>query len=97
MIKPMRKLSSRFALILLAIAALFVGPASAQSLNVDIVGGLKTATPIVVVPFAQAGGALPSTDIADVIRNDFNRSGKFRSLAKSDIVEFPAKGKISWR
>jgi TolB protein len=92
MIKPMRKLSSRFALILLAIAALFVGPASAQSLNVDIVGGLKTATPIVVVPFAQAGGAPPSTDIADVIRNDFNRSGKFRSLAKSDIVEFPAKG-----
>jgi TolB protein len=92
MIKPMRKLSSSFAVILLAIAALLAGPAAAQSLNVDIVGGVKTATPIVVVPFAQAGGAPLSTDVADVIRNDFNRSGKFRSLAKSDIVEFPAKG-----
>jgi TolB protein len=92
MIKPMRKLSSSFAVILLAIAALLAGPATAQSLNVDIVGGVKTATPIVVVPFAQAGGAPLSTDVADVIRNDFNRSGKFRSLAKSDIVEFPAKG-----
>jgi len=92
MIKPMRKLSSSFAVVLLAVAALFAAPASAQSLNVDIVGGVKTATPIVVVPFAQAGGAPLSTDIADVIRNDFNRSGKFRSLAKSDIVEFPAKG-----
>jgi TolB protein len=92
MIKPMHKLSASFAVILLAVAALFVNPAAAQSLSVDIVGGVKTATPIVVVPFAQAGGAPLSTDVADVIRNDFNRSGKFRSLAKSDIVEFPAKG-----
>jgi TolB protein len=92
MIKPMRKLSSSFAVVLLVVAALFAGPTAAQSLNVDIVGGVKTATPIVVVPFAQAGGAPLSTDVADVISNDFNRSGKFRSLAKSDIVEFPAKG-----
>src|SRR5690606_1742540 len=92
MIKPMRKFSSRFALALLAAAALLAGPAAAQSLNVDIVGGVKTATPIVVVPFAQAGGAPMPTDVADVIRNDFNRSGKFRSLAKSDIVEFPSRG-----
>ncbi|EIM04860.1 MULTISPECIES: Tol-Pal system beta propeller repeat protein TolB [Rhodanobacter] len=88
----MRKFSPSFAAILLAVVALFAGPAAAQSLNVDIVGGVKTATPIVVVPFAQAGGAPLSTDVADVMRNDFNRSGKFRSLAKSDIVEFPSRG-----
>ncbi|OOG46009.1 Tol-Pal system beta propeller repeat protein TolB [Rhodanobacter sp. C01] len=97
----MRKFSPSFALVLLAIAALFVGPVSAQSLNVDIVGGVKTATPIVVVPFAQQGGAPLSTDIADVMRNDFNRSGKFRSLAKSDIVETPSQGSdikfATWR
>jgi TolB protein len=92
MIKPMRKFSPSFAAILLAVVALFAGPAAAQSLNVDIVGGVKTATPIVVVPFAQAGGVPLSTDVADVMRNDFNRSGKFRSLAKSDIVEFPSRG-----
>jgi TolB protein len=88
----MRKFSSRFAVVLLALTALFAGPVTAQSLDVQIVGGTKTAIPIVVVPFAQQGGAPLSTDLADVIRNDFNRSGKFRSLAKSDIVEFPAKG-----
>ena len=92
MIKPMRKFSSSLAIILLGAAALFAGPVAAQSLNVDIVGGVKTATPIVVVPFATPGGSPLATDIADVIRNDFNRSGKFRSLAKSDIVEFPTKG-----
>jgi len=89
----MRKLSLAFASALLSVAALFAGTAAAQqSLNVDIIQGIKTATPIAVVPFAQAGGAPLPTDVADVIRNDFNRSGKFRSLAKSEIVETPSKG-----
>ena len=98
----MRTLSIAFASALLSVAALFAGSAAAQqSLNVDIVQGIKTATPIAVVPFAQAGGAPLPTDVADVIRNDFNRSGKFRSLAKSDIVETPAQGSeikfATWR
>lgn len=101
MIKPTRKLSSSLALVLLVIAGLFSGPLAAQALNVDIVGGLKTATPIVVVPFAQQGGTPLPTDVAAVMRNDFNRSGKFRSLATSDIVESPSKGSeikfATWR
>lgn len=92
MIQLVRTVCSRLALVALAAAALVAGPAAAQSLNVDIVGGLKTATPIVVVPFAQAGGAPLPTDIAAVMTNDFNRSGKFRVLPKSDVVEFPSKG-----
>jgi TolB protein len=101
MIKPMRKFSSRFAVILLAVGTWLCFSVSAQSLNVDIVGGVKTATPIVVVPFAQTGGSPLATDVADVMRNDFNRSGKFRSLAKSDIVETPSQGSeikfATWR
>jgi TolB protein len=93
MIRPMSKPRFRIALFLLALAAMLLGgPAAAQSLNVDSVGGLKTATPITVVPFAQNGGAPLPTDVAAVITNDFNRSGKFRVLPKSDIVEFPTKG-----
>lgn len=97
----MRKSRSLLALILLAVTALFAGAAAAQSLNVQIVGGLKTATPIAVVPFAQAGGAPLPTDVSDVISNDFNRCGKFRSLAKSEIVEQPSQGSdikfATWR
>ena len=93
MIKPMRKLSSRFAFILLAFVAIFATSANAQqSLKIDIVGGVKTATPITVVPFALQGGSPPPTDVADVIHNDFNRSGKFRALDKSSIVELPSQG-----
>jgi len=93
MIKPMRKLNSRLAFILLAFVAIFATSANAQqSLKIDIVGGVKTATPITVVPFALQGGSPPPTDVADVIHNDFNRSGKFRALDKSSIVEFPSQG-----
>lgn len=90
----MRKMKLAFAFVSVTLVMMFaaVAPAAAQSLKVDIVGGVKTATPIVVVPFAQNGGAPLSTDVADVMRNDFNRSGKFRSLAKSEIVEQPSKG-----
>src|SRR5580698_3135015 len=90
----MRKLNPvlSFALAVFAMLCVAVSPVAAQSLNVDIVGGVKTATPITVVPFAQAGGAPLSTDLADVMRHDFNRSGKFRSLDKSEIVEQPSKG-----
>jgi TolB protein len=92
---------SLFTLILLLIAGLVAGPAVAQSLNVQIVGGVKTATPIAVVPFAQQGGSPLPTDVADVIRNDLNRCGKFRSLAVSEIVEQPSQGSdikfATWR
>jgi TolB protein len=95
-----RSSRSLLTLVLLLIAALVTGPAFGQALNVQIVGGIKSATPVAVVPFAQQGAPLP-TDIADVIRNDLNRCGKFRSLAVSEIVEQPSQGSdikfATWR
>ncbi len=83
------------------LAVFFVVPAHAQALNVDIVGGTKTAIPIAVVPFATPSGTLSTTDISEVIRNDFNRCGEFRALEKGEIVETPSQGTnihfASWR
>jgi TolB protein len=96
-----RSFRSMFILVLLLMAGFVAGPAVAQTLNVQIVGGLKTATPVAVVPFAQQGGSPLPTDVADVIRNDLNRCGKFRSLAVSEIVEQPSQGSdikfATWR
>jgi TolB protein len=65
----------------------------AQGLTVEIANGNASAIPIVTVPFAYEGAGLPpEADVGDVIRADLNRCGQFRSLAKSDIVEFPAHG-----
>ncbi len=79
---------------LLAVLAL-IGHASglhAQGLSIDITNGNPSALPIAIVPFAFEGGGLPpETDVADVIRADLARSGKFHTLTKSNIVEFPAR------
>ncbi|TLY53249.1 MAG: Tol-Pal system beta propeller repeat protein TolB [Gammaproteobacteria bacterium] len=66
---------------------------SAQGLTLDIVNGNASAIPIVTVPFAYQGSSTPpETDIGDIVRADLNRCGQFRSLAKDQVVEFPARG-----
>jgi TolB protein len=74
-----------FALLLLPLFAM----AQEQGLEIDIVGGNASATPIAVVPFAGSAG---ETDVAAVIRADLDRSGQFRSLPEQNIVERPTRG-----
>jgi TolB protein len=78
---------------LFALAAIFgldVPRAGAQQLGIDIVNGNASAIPIAVVPFGFDGGGLPpDTDVGDVVRSDLARSGQFRTLPRSDIVETP--------
>jgi TolB protein len=78
---------------LLALAfALSPQSAQAQGLTIEIVDGVPTALPIAVVPFAFEGsGSPPDTDVASVIRANFNRSGQFRTLPVQDIVETPVR------
>lgn len=67
--------------------------AQEKGLEIDIVGGNASALPIAVVPMAyQGGGTAPDTDVAEVVRNDLNRSGQFRGLPVNDIVERPTRG-----
>jgi TolB protein len=90
----MRRTHTAFAVLLIA-ALGFVGAgrAQAQGLSVDIVNGTKSAIPVAVVPFAsENAGVPPATDVADVVRMDLARSGKFRTLDKGDVVEFPTRG-----
>ena len=88
----MRNRRFLFALLLLLCTGLFAAQTQAQGLTVQIVNGVPSAIPIAVVPFGQAAGPPPSTDIADVVRMDLDRCGKFRSLPRSEIVEAPTTG-----
>jgi TolB protein len=93
-------MSPKFFVHCLAALALVVAgdAAAAQALSgevptIDIKNGTASATPVTVVPFAFEGAGLPpETDVADVVRNDMNRCGQFRALAKGEIVEFPTRG-----
>ena len=71
----------------------FAVAAQQQGLELDIVGGNAAALPIAVVPMPyQGGGSAPQTDVAAVVAADLNRSGQFRSLPDSDLVERPTRG-----
>lgn len=75
--------------LLLPIAAL----AQQKGLEIDIVGGNASATPIAVVPMPYQGSAgAPQTDVASVVRADLERSGQFRNLPEAQIVERPTRG-----
>lgn len=64
----------------------------AQGLSIDITDGSRTADPIAVVPFAFEGvGLPPETDVSEIVRADLARSGKFFTLARRDVVEFPTR------
>lgn len=81
-------------LILFVISLLFCsGLAVAQGLTIDITNGNPSALPVAVVPFAyQGSGTPPEFDVGDIVRADLARSGKFRTLPKADVVEFPSRG-----
>lgn len=88
-----RTILTRLALILsLAVAHL---PAQA-ALEITITGGGTGALPIAVVPFA----ALPdeSYDVAAIVEADLTRSGLFKPLARTDMLETPSQPEqIDWR
>jgi len=78
---------------LVALLLPLLASAQQQGLEIDIVGGSASATPITVVPMPyQGSGTAPTTDVAQVVRADLDRSGTFRTLAESAIVEKPVRG-----
>lgn len=86
--RPLRWLAT-----LLAVLIPFAASAQQKGLEIDIVGGLASATPIAVVPMPyQGGGAAPPTDVAEVVRNDLNRSGQFRGLPVEQMAAKPTRG-----
>jgi TolB protein len=87
-------MNNRFVIrLVLALSMLaLAGTAWAQGLSIDITDGSRSADPIAVVPFAFEGAGLPpETDVSEIVRADLARSGKFFTLAKRDIVEFPTR------
>lgn len=95
-----RKLSHWVAFAALLLMPL-VGLAQQRGLEIDIVGGNASALPVAIVPMPYEGSNPPSTDVAAVVRGDLDRSGQFRTLTESQMVERPARGSeinfTTWR
>jgi TolB protein len=82
-----KKLS--FAVIVIVFAA---NNAVAQKLRIDV-QGVAQPTPVAIVPFGWAGNspAMP-LDIAEVIKGDLRRSGRFAPIPENDMLQKPTDG-----
>lgn len=82
---------------LLKISSLFLLLASMPTmaaLKIEITQGVSAAQPIAVVKFAPDAttGVLP-VDIAQVVSDDLERSGRFAPLAREDFLSYPSTAK----
>ncbi len=86
-----RKLrSATLAALVLPLALLICGPARAQ-LVIEITQGVDDPTPIAIVPFAWEGAGTAPDDIAQVVQDDFERSGQFAPVPRADMLGFPSR------
>ena len=78
----------RRAIAVLMLLALQSQPAAAE-LTVQILRGLAEAVPIAIVPFGWDSDSAAAWDVAATVQADLERSGRFRALPRSQMLEFP--------
>jgi TolB protein len=77
----------------LALMAFVVfAPRSWAELVVEITHGQDDAIPIAIVPFNSPEEAALSFDVAQVVNDDLARSGRFKTMARKDMIEQPRVG-----
>jgi len=77
-------------LIYLFAALVLAPPIAAADVTIQITGGREAALPIAVVPFGVEGaGQQPPQDVAKIIGDDLQRTGKFQPLPRTDLVAKP--------
>ncbi len=63
------------------------------ALTIQITEGIEGALPIAIVPFAvEPGTTGAATDIAEVVRADLARSGRFKPMPVEDLIARPSQG-----
>jgi len=81
----MKKFATLIVIATLGLAA----PAFAQ-LRLTITSGVTDPIPIAVVPFASVAPAGGGLDVAQVIEHDLQSSGRFKPMARADMINKPS-------
>ena len=66
------------------------GMAPAQ-LRIDITSGVTDPIPVAIVPFANSAGAGNGVDVAQIIQNDLEGSGRIKAMARSAMTATPSR------
>ena len=78
--------------LLAMIGLLMLCPRSWAELVVEVTKGQDDAIPIAIVPFNSPTDAAASFDVAQLVSDDLARSGRFKSMARTDMIEQPHMG-----
>ncbi len=65
-------------------------PAQAQ-LRIEITSGVTDPIPVAIVPFARSVPGDGGLDIAAIVQRDLEGSGRFRAMARGDMIEQPSR------
>jgi TolB protein len=71
------------------IAQLLLSAVVHAGLSYEITQGRDNPTKIAISPLAWSGAFLPE-DMSEIVENDLNRSGLFKTIPRSDMLGFPA-------
>jgi TolB protein len=77
---------------LAVIGFLLFCPQTRAELVVEITKGQADAIPIAIVPFGAPEAAAGSFDVAQLVSDDLNRSGRFKTTDRKDMIEQPHAG-----
>ena len=81
-----------FQLILACSVGAFAAGAAQAQFVVEITRGQAEAIPIAIVPFSSPEEARESFDVAQLADDDLARSGRFRTMARRDMIDQPHSG-----
>ncbi|PCJ28746.1 MAG: Tol-Pal system beta propeller repeat protein TolB [SAR86 cluster bacterium] len=60
-------------------------------LSIQITQGVDNPIPIAIVPFSWEGSGVLSEDVAQIVMNDLEQVGEFRSLSRSNMLSMPSE------
>jgi TolB protein len=76
---------------LLSALLLVVASAARAELTIDITQGVSDPVPVAVIPFARAVPGDGGFDVASVVQHDLDSSGRFRTMARTDMLAKPTR------
>lgn len=72
------------------LACLVLAPGARAALEIEVTSGVRDPVPVAVVPFTAAPGD-GGLDVAGVVQNDLEGSGRFKALSRERMPATPAR------
>lgn len=77
--------------VFLSLLMVLYSASALAELSIQITQGVDNPIPIAVVPFSWEGSGVLSEDIAQIVINDLEQVGEFRSLSRGNMLSMPSE------